>query len=174
MKHISASSTPTAAAKPLRAAAFVQPSNDVEHELSQAAGRSSSSQRPPRDGAAAFRTIFAQVSPEEIAAQGTTSKPCSPVASTRPLRSCAGRKKKVLALSHLPSGPLAPDLEHQSARTPQQGDQAPQPGRRDLSQRGSRHPTLWCRGARHQRRVGRVRASLLLRRLHGRSLPTAR
>ena len=124
--------------------------------------------------AAAFRTIFAQVSPDEISAQWDHVANMLAERFDKAAALDASGQGRSAGLSHLPPRPLAPDLEHQPARASQQGDQAPQPCRRDLSQRSRRHPTLRRRGPRHQRRVGVRRTPLLLRSLYGRSLPTAR
>ena len=66
--------------------------------------------------AAAFRTIFAQVSPEEISAQWDHVANHAHRAFDKAAALMRRAKEEVLAFAHLPPGALAPDLEHQSPR----------------------------------------------------------
>ncbi len=120
---------------------------------------------------AAFKTVFAQVSGEDMHAQWDQ------VVST-----LEGRFDKGAALMTdgqrggprlhcLPDRALAPDLVNQSARAAQQGIEAEVPGRGHLPQRGIGHQTRWSRPPRCPRRVGVGRTEVLLRILYGQALP---
>ena len=117
--------------------------------------------------AAVFRTIFAQPDPEAVnAGVGRGPRPARRLVPEG--RAADGRREgRGPRVHRLPQGPLAQDLVDQPPRAGQQGDQAPQPGRRDLPQRRRRDPARRRGPDRHARRMDRRRPPLPIRGVHG-------
>jgi hypothetical protein len=103
---------------------------------------------------AAFRTIFAQVAPEEIAAQWDHVENMLTERFEKAAALMRRAKEEVLAFRTFPRAHWRQIWSTNPLEASEQGDQAPQPGRRDLSERGRGHSTDGCGGRRHPRRVG--------------------
>jgi putative transposase len=124
--------------------------------------------------AVTIRTIFAQLTPAEVADQvdkvATTLQPRFPGRGRAAGRGQAGSDR----LPALPSRPLAQAVVNQPAGAAQQGAQAAHECGRDLPRRRRSHPPGHRRAHRGPRRMADRRPSLPLRRLDGPARPDQR
>ena len=101
--------------------------------------------------ASAIRSVFEQ--PDEALGPGAVrpGHRQHPAALPGGRRAAGRRRARPARPLHVPRDPPPPDPQHQPARAAQQGDQAPDRGRRDLPQPGLGHPP----GRDDPRRAGR-------------------
>ena len=120
--------------------------------------------------AAAFRSIFALGTPDEVAARWDEVADTLADRFPKAAASMRAAKHRRVDVHRVPASALAQDLVEQPARTAEQGGQAPHQRRRHLPQRRRRDPPHRRRARRPTRRMGH-RPPLPLRELHGPARP---